>query len=277
MRRLVIGVGSNLGAREAAIRCASELLSSREEIRVRALSTIYETEPLGPPQPQYLNAAFLVESDLPAPGLLDVLLRIERRLGRRRQAGQRWGPRSIDLDLLWDERGAYESSELHLPHAELRNRDFALTPLLDVAPFLAEEYGASLEGLGGAPPIWGREAIVRTQDLPGGVEVEVEADSLADACALSLGTTLQPGRPWSTRHARIDPDPEPFAQLLREFYRTGFSPRCASVSKAGPSQWSAEFHGVNVGMPVDADVRLCTTSGARRAVRARLRIDSSTR
>jgi len=266
---VVVGVGSNLGGREASIRAASALLDARDGIEVREVSAIYETEPLGPPQPRYLNAAFRLQTTLSPPQLLHVLLRTERRLGRYRVPDERWGPRSIDLDLLWDERGPYHSPTLHVPHAELNNRSFALAPLLDVAPELDVVFGPSLSALGDRPRAWGRAATVRTKSSSAGFEVDVEADSLADACALCLGHTAPRGRLWSTRHMAIEPSPHAFAAALRDLFRTGFAAQRATISHCSQSQWGAELHGVNMGVPVDADVRLQTTLGAEREVHAR--------
>ena len=134
MSIVIVGAGSNLGARESAIVSAAALLHARPGVEVLDVSALYETPPLGPPQSDYLNAAFRVETDLTPPEILDALLRIERRLSRRRRADLRWGPRSIDLDLLWDSRGVFESPSLDVPHRELERRNFALGPLLDVAP-----------------------------------------------------------------------------------------------------------------------------------------------
>jgi 2-amino-4-hydroxy-6-hydroxymethyldihydropteridine diphosphokinase len=270
---VVVGVGSNLGAREALIRGAGALLNARGGIEVREVSEIYETEPLGPPQPRYLNAAFRLETTLAPAELLRVLLRTERRLGRRRVPDERWGPRSIDLDLLWDERGPHESPGLRVPHPELENRSFALAPLLDVAPELDEGLAPTLERIGGRPRAWSREAIVRTKTSPRGVEINVEADSLADACALCVGQAPSPGRAWSTRHVTVEPGVEHFATALRHLFRTGFSAHRATISHWSKSQWDAEFHGVNMGIPVDADVRLWTTLGAQREIRAQLSVD----
>lgn len=266
---VVVGVGSNLGGREASIRCATALLDARDGIEVRDVSAIYETEPLGPPQPRYLNAALRLQTTLSPPELLHVLLRTERRLGRHRVPDERWGPRSLDLDLLWDERGPYESPVLHVPHAELTNRSFALAPLLDVAPELDDVFGPSLSALGARPRAWGREATVRAKSSPTGFEVDVEADSLADACALCVGHNAPQGRLWSTHHATIKPDPDEFAVALRDLFRIGFAPQRATVSHCSQSQWSVELHGVNMGIPVDADVRLWTTLGAEREVHAK--------
>lgn len=266
----MVGVGANLGAREASIRCAGALLGARDGIDVREVSPIYETEPLGPPQPRYLNAAFRLETKLGPSELLRVLLRTERRLGRHRDPDQRWGPRSVDLDLLWDQRGWHESLELRVPHPELENRDFALAPLLDVAPELGDVFGRSLQRLGGGPSAWGREAIVRATTSSQGVEVDVEADSVADACVLCVGHMPCRGRPWSTRHVTIEPSAESFAIALRDLLRTGFSAHSATMSDCSKSRWTLELHGVNVGIPIDADVRLRTTLGAHRKSRVQL-------
>ena len=95
-------------------------------------SSVYETAPVGPPQPAFLNAAALVVSDRAPEALLDELLRIELRLGRARV--ERWAPRTIDLDILWIEATAVESERLVVPHPRLRERAFALVPLLELLP-----------------------------------------------------------------------------------------------------------------------------------------------
>ncbi len=266
MRAVVVGVGSNLGAREAAIRAARTLLHARDGIRVTAVSPIYETEPLGPPQPRYLNAAFRIETELSPTELLSVLLRTERRLGRRRDADQRWGPRSIDLDLLWDQRGPHESPGLRVPHRELHNRDFALAPLLDVAPELVDVFGRSFEQLGGAPPLWARDARVVVKTSPRGFDVDVEADSLADACALSIGHGVCAGRPWSSHHRSVEPGVEEFSGAVRDVLRTGFSIHRATISHCSKTQWALAFHGACMGDPRPTDVRLWTTPGRNRSI-----------
>jgi 2-amino-4-hydroxy-6-hydroxymethyldihydropteridine diphosphokinase len=100
--------------------------------RVVRRSALYETAPVGPPQPAFLNAAARVATDLAPHALLDALLSVERQQGRVR--GERWGPRLIDLDILWIAGVAVDSPGLVVPHPELRRRAFALRPLLDVAP-----------------------------------------------------------------------------------------------------------------------------------------------
>ncbi|MBT8483075.1 MAG: 2-amino-4-hydroxy-6-hydroxymethyldihydropteridine diphosphokinase [Myxococcales bacterium] len=272
MRAVVVGVGSNLGAREAAIHAARYLLHAREGIEVSAVSPIYETEPLGPPQPRYLNAAFRLQTEHSPTELLSLLLRTERRLGRRRHADQRWGPRSIDLDLLWDERGPHESPSLCVPHRELLKRDFALAPLLDVAPELVATFGQSLERLGGAPSRWTRDARVVAETSRRGFEVDVEADSLADACALSLAHGVCIGRPWSSLHMSVEPDAEAFARTVRDVSKRGFSIHRVSISHCAKSQWGVEFHGACMGNARLTDVRLWTTPASHRQIRLRLAV-----
>jgi 2-amino-4-hydroxy-6-hydroxymethyldihydropteridine diphosphokinase len=119
---------------------------------VEALSPVYETPPLTPPQPDYLNAAVRVASELGPEALLDGLLAIEASVGRVRDV--RWGSRVLDLDILWSEL-PYTSSRLQIPHVELRSRTFALAPLLDVAPELAPEYARALQELGGPARVCG--------------------------------------------------------------------------------------------------------------------------
>jgi len=274
-RVVIVGAGSNLGAREASIAAARDLLTAREGIAVRAMSPLYETEPLGPPQPPYLNAAYRLETALPAPALLQALLRTERRLGRRRTPSERWGPRSIDLDLLWDERGPHESPELRVPHPELENRGFALRPLLDVAPELRDLLEPALRRLGSPLAPWTRSAMVRMSASGGDLEVNVEAGSAADALALSVQHPRPPGRPWATRHAVVEPTPEGFAAAVRALCRAGFSIHRTTIAHCSESQWTTAFHGIDLGLPTDADVRLWTTSSPNRSVQARFSLSLS--
>jgi 2-amino-4-hydroxy-6-hydroxymethyldihydropteridine diphosphokinase len=126
----VIGLGSNLGDRkDYLVRAARQI----EELgRVVRTSSIYETDPVGEPQPNFLNAALRLLTGLSPLELLDGLLGIEERLGRVRR--ERWGPRIIDLDILWCPGVRLSTERLVVPHPELRTRAFALVPLLDVAP-----------------------------------------------------------------------------------------------------------------------------------------------
>jgi 2-amino-4-hydroxy-6-hydroxymethyldihydropteridine diphosphokinase len=128
--RAYVGLGSNVGDREAAIRSALDLLG--ECVEVLAVSSIRETEPWGVvDQPRFLNAAAAVETELGARDLVDVLLDVERELGRTR-AGARWGPRTIDLDLLVYDDLVLDEPGVTVPHPRLHERTFALEPLVEL-------------------------------------------------------------------------------------------------------------------------------------------------
>ena len=131
--RAYVGLGANLGDREANIRRAVELVGSSPDVEVVGVSSLHETEPWGPvEQPSYLNGALALETELGPLALLDLLLDVERRLGRVR--GERWGPRTIDLDLLLYEELSVDEPGLTLPHPRLHERRFALEPLFELAP-----------------------------------------------------------------------------------------------------------------------------------------------
>jgi 2-amino-4-hydroxy-6-hydroxymethyldihydropteridine diphosphokinase len=136
MRRAYVGLGANLGAREETIMRAIELLGREDEVAVVAVSQIRETDPVGViDQPRFLNGAVVLDTELAPRDLLDVLLRIERQLGRVRD-GTRWGPRTIDLDLLVYGDEEIDEPGLTIPHPRLRERRFALEPLAEVDPEL---------------------------------------------------------------------------------------------------------------------------------------------
>ena len=126
----VIGLGANLGPCRDTL--ASAIGALGRAGTVRAVSSLYETEPVGPPQPRFLNAAVLLESPLAPRALLRELLLIEKEHGRERR--ERWGPRTLDLDLLLSPGLVLDTPDLTLPHPELPRRAFALVPLLDVFP-----------------------------------------------------------------------------------------------------------------------------------------------
>ena len=129
-----IGVGANLGDREATMRAALAALDATPRIRVVAVSSFRETEPVGyVDQPAFLNAAAAVETELDARGLLDALLAVEQGLGRTRE-GPRFGPRTIDLDLLLYGDRTIDLPGLTVPHPRLHERRFALEPLAELAP-----------------------------------------------------------------------------------------------------------------------------------------------
>jgi len=127
-----VGVGANLGDREETIRAAIRLLGDE----VAAVSSLRETEPWGyADQPPFLNGALLLETERPPRALLDRLLQVERELGRTRD-GPRYGPRTIDLDLLLYGDLVVDEPGLQVPHPRLHERAFALEPLLDLDPEL---------------------------------------------------------------------------------------------------------------------------------------------
>lgn len=131
---VVVGLGSNLGARSALLELGAARLSKIGSIV--GLSSVYETAPVGPPQPHFLNAAVRLLCELAPNQLLAAVLEIERLAGRERR--ERWGPRTLDLDLLWIRGRWVEEAGLSVPHARLLERPFALLPLLDVAPDAAD-------------------------------------------------------------------------------------------------------------------------------------------
>ena len=136
MTRVFVGVGSNLGDREATIRRALDELAQVPGVQVVGVSTLRETDPVGyTEQPRFLNGAAEVETTLDARGLLDALLAVERALGRTR-TGPRFGPRTIDLDLLVFGEEIVDEPGLRVPHPRLHERRFALEPLADLDPGL---------------------------------------------------------------------------------------------------------------------------------------------
>lgn len=129
--RAYVGLGSNLGDRESVIADAVSALGSHPEIEVLRVSTLRETEPWGPiDQPRFLNGAVAVDTTLAPRALLGVLLDVERGLGRVRH--ERWGPRTIDLDLLLYGDTVVDEPGLTVPHPRLRERAFVLEPLLEL-------------------------------------------------------------------------------------------------------------------------------------------------
>ena len=136
MPRIYVGLGANLGDREATIRRALELLDADPEIDVVAVSTLRETAPVGyVDQPRFLNGAAALETELPPRAVLERLLSVERELGRSRD-GPRWGPRTIDLDLLVHGSEVVDEPGLRVPHPRLPERLFALEPLAELDPSL---------------------------------------------------------------------------------------------------------------------------------------------
>ncbi|HHN77821.1 MAG TPA: 2-amino-4-hydroxy-6-hydroxymethyldihydropteridine diphosphokinase [Phycisphaerales bacterium] len=132
-----IALGSNLGDRRAAIENASAKIATLPGTTPRAMSTLIETAPVGPPgQGDFLNAAASIETTLSPRALLDALLRIEQSLGRVR--GRRWGPRTIDLDLILFGDLILDEPGLTVPHPMFRERLFVLGPLAEIEPGMTD-------------------------------------------------------------------------------------------------------------------------------------------
>lgn len=133
MTRALLGLGSNIGDRVGHLRTAISSLSG-----VTGVSDVYETEPVGgPDQDPYLNLVVAIDTDLDARALLGVCHRIESAAGRVREV--RWGPRTLDVDILWIDGTSVDQPDLQIPHPRMWQRRFVLEPLADVAPDLLPE------------------------------------------------------------------------------------------------------------------------------------------
>ena len=139
MATAYVALGSNIGDRWSHLRHALGRL--RDLSPALRGSPVYETAPVGGPagQGSYLNAVVEIQTDLAPRVLLDALLGIEQEQGRIRE--ERWGPRTLDLDLLWYDGATIKEQGLSVPHPEIRNRQFVLAPLVDLAPWLADDTG----------------------------------------------------------------------------------------------------------------------------------------
>lgn len=127
-----IALGGNLGNTQQILSQAVEAIADSASITLLAQSQLYKTAPIGPPQPDYLNACVLVSTTLTPKTLLTRLFDIENKFGRVRV--ERWGARSLDLDLLFYGDRVIESPLLTVPHPRLHERAFVLVPLADISP-----------------------------------------------------------------------------------------------------------------------------------------------
>lgn len=130
--RCAIALGSNLGNSLGTLEAAIQSLSAINGIAVESYSHWYQTKAIGPPQPDYLNGCAVLQTTLPPLALLEVLLQLEKHFGRERR--ERWGPRTLDLDLLLFENLILETPPLQIPHPRMRERAFVLVPLSEIAP-----------------------------------------------------------------------------------------------------------------------------------------------
>lgn len=138
-----LGLGSNLGDRLTNLQGAVDALRDEPGLRVTGSSRVWETTPVGgPPQPDYLNAVLRIETDLSARDLLAVAHRVEARLGRVRT--ERWGARTIDVDILLFDDERIDEPDLVVPHPRLAQRAFVILPLLELDPDPVLPDGSSL-------------------------------------------------------------------------------------------------------------------------------------
>lgn len=136
-----IGIGSNVGDRVAFCRRAVAELQDSPEVTVDAISSLYETSPLGgPPQRSFINLVCRLTTDLDARGLLDLCQTIEQKLGREPN-DMRWGPRVVDLDILTFGEEKISDPDLEIPHPRMSQRRFVLVPLLEIDPEAVDPWG----------------------------------------------------------------------------------------------------------------------------------------
>lgn len=133
MNRAFISIGSNIGERHQYLQDAIEALNSRSDTTIEKVSSIYETEPVGyTDQASFLNVVISINTSLSAEQLLIACQQIEQELGRERTI--RWGPRTVDLDILLYNEEIIETEVLIVPHPRMAERSFVLIPLLEIAP-----------------------------------------------------------------------------------------------------------------------------------------------
>ncbi|MCM8798482.1 MAG: 2-amino-4-hydroxy-6-hydroxymethyldihydropteridine diphosphokinase [Candidatus Omnitrophica bacterium] len=134
MKVSYIGIGSNLGNRRENIKRVIEILKKDKKVKLLKKSKIYETDPIGPPQRKFLNGVFKIKTEYSPFELLQKMKEIEALLGRKKTL--RWGPRTIDLDILFYDKLILRTKDLTIPHPEIPKRIFVLKPLSEISPFL---------------------------------------------------------------------------------------------------------------------------------------------
>lgn len=159
MERVYIGLGSNLAEPLTQLRGALAALAALPQSRLLATSSFYASDPLGPAdQPRYVNAVAALDTELAPLALLDALQAIEANQGRVRKA-ERWGPRTLDLDILLFGERLLDEPRLRVPHYHLHARPFVLYPLAELAPELRLPDGRRLAELLAACPFAGLERL----------------------------------------------------------------------------------------------------------------------
>jgi 2-amino-4-hydroxy-6-hydroxymethyldihydropteridine diphosphokinase len=213
-RSVVLGLGSNVGSREAFLRASRDLLALNDALDVVSTSRVYETPPLGPAgQRDYLNAAIHLHSDRSPEAILAIARSVEVDLGRERR--ERWGPRTIDLDILWIDGLVHTTPGLTVPHGELLSRAFALAPLVELVPDATDphsqtRYRDALDALPPASPRAPRElgeafetiVLEHTADEGFIVRARDRSDVLA-AAAEALGALVVNPTSVAARQRRI--------------------------------------------------------------------------
>lgn len=257
MPRAVLGLGGNLGARRALLACARMLLAGQPGLQVLAASRLYHTPPLTPPQPDYVNAALLVDWVGSARALLTLTQHVEQLL--RRQRNERWGARTLDIDILHWSEGAVREPGLTVPHPELSRRAFALVPLLEVAPELAGELaGAASADPNFAPSEPFVDPIARLADGSVRVGPVAEASELASAFVAALSLRLGSAPPARSvlpfACALAEADPAEAASLVAALharyaaaFQHGFFVRNAAITRVGQGRCEGVFVGTHVG------------------------------
>lgn len=134
--KCAIALGSNLGDSRTILETALQTLAQNPDIEVVACSSWYQTAPVGPPQPDYINGCAILEVHLTPQELLETLLAVEKQFGRVRN--ERWGARTLDLDLILFDDLILDTPRLQIPHPRLRERAFVLVPLAEIAPQWSE-------------------------------------------------------------------------------------------------------------------------------------------
>ncbi|MEQ9553991.1 MAG: 2-amino-4-hydroxy-6-hydroxymethyldihydropteridine diphosphokinase [Coleofasciculus sp. G3-WIS-01] len=131
-QQCAIALGSNLGDSSAILEAAIVMLAKTPGITVTSQSSWYQTAPVGPPQPDYLNGCVIIDVQLTPQDLLQITLSIEKQFGRERR--ERWGPRTLDLDILLFDNLIIDTPTLQIPHPRMSERAFVLVPLAEIAP-----------------------------------------------------------------------------------------------------------------------------------------------
>ena len=163
MERVYIGLGSNLATPIEQLRSALATLAALPHTDLIAQSSFYSSDPLGPAdQPRYVNAVAALDTELSPLALLDALQTIELEQGRTRKA-ERWGPRTLDLDILLFGERLLDEPRLTVPHYHMHARAFVLYPLAEIAPDLKLPDGRALTELLGACPYAGLERLSETE------------------------------------------------------------------------------------------------------------------